>query len=123
MRASAQFVARLPIDGVKLHLLYVIKGTPMEALYASGGYRCLEQNEYVDLICDVIERLPPQMVIQRLTGDPRRHELVAPRWAMDKIQTLDLIKQRLEERDTWQGRLLGSSGPKVQGSRFDGHGQ
>jgi len=114
MRASADFIARLPIDGLKLHLLYVIKGTPMEALYASGKYRCLEQNEYVDRVCDVIERLPSNMVIQRLTGDPHRHELVAPQWAMDKIQTLELIKQRLEERDTWQGKLLGSSGFKFE---------
>ncbi len=121
MRASADLIARLPIDGLKLHLLYVIKETPMEALYTSGNYRCLEQNEYVDRVCDVIERLPPNVVIQRLTGDPHRHELVAPQWAMDKIQTLELIQQRLEERDTWQGKLLKSSAFKVQGSKFNGH--
>ena len=105
MRASAEFIAGLPIDGVKLHLLYVVRGTPMEKLYVSGGYRCLEQDEYVDRVCDVIERLPPGMVIQRLTGDPHRHELIAPQWALAKSETLDRIKQRLEERDTWQGKL------------------
>jgi radical SAM protein (TIGR01212 family) len=113
MRASADFIARQPVDGVKLHLLYVTKGTPMEALYASGNYRCLEQNEYIDLVCDVIERLPPNIVIQRLTGDPHKHELVAPQWALDKIRTLELIQQRFEERDTWQGKRLGSSQFKV----------
>ncbi len=107
MRATADFIARQPIDGVKLHLLYVIKDTPMEALHASGAYRCLEQAEYADLVCDVIERLPPNVVLQRLTGDPHRHELVAPQWAMDKVGTMELIKQRLEERDTWQGKLAG----------------
>ncbi len=106
MCASADFIARLPIDGVKLHLLYVIKGTQLESLYVSGGYRCLEQIEYADRVCDVIERLPPGMVIQRLTGDPHRHELLAPQWALAKNKTMDLIRQRLEERDTWQGKLV-----------------
>jgi radical SAM protein (TIGR01212 family) len=108
MRATADFIASMPIDGVKLHLLYVIKGTPMEALYAAGLYRCLEQDEYVDLVCDVIERLPASFVIQRLTGDPHKHELAAPQWALAKTLTLTMIKKRLEERDTWQSKLTGS---------------
>jgi radical SAM protein (TIGR01212 family) len=106
MRATADFIAGMPVDGVKLHLLYVIKGTPLEALYADGGYQCLDQEAYVDLVCDVIERLPPDVVIQRLTGDPHKHELAAPLWALEKIQTLELIQKRLEERDTWQGRMF-----------------
>lgn len=106
MRASADFIAELPIDGVKLHLLYIIKDTPMEQLWDRGRYRCLEQNEYVDLVCDVIERLPQRMVIQRLTGDPHPHELVAPQWALRKGETLNMIKVRLVERDTWQGKLI-----------------
>jgi radical SAM protein (TIGR01212 family) len=106
MRATAEFIAGLPIDGVKLHLLYVIKGTPLETIFTAGRYRCLEQDEYVDRVCDVIERIPPQVVIQRLTGDPHKHELVAPLWALEKVRTLELIQQRLEVRDTWQGKLL-----------------
>lgn len=105
VRATAKFVAGLPIDGVKLHLLYVVKGTPMEALWNSGRYRCLTQDEYVDRVCDVIERLPSGVVIQRITGDPHYRELAAPRWALKKNQTVALIKTRLEERDTWQGKL------------------
>ena len=106
MRATADFIARLPIDGVKLHLLYVVGGTPMEALYRSGGYTCLTQEEYVALVCDTIERLPPHIVIQRLTGDPHRDELIAPQWALAKAQTLNLIQQELAFRDTHQGRLF-----------------
>ncbi|MBI5063497.1 MAG: TIGR01212 family radical SAM protein, partial [Desulfatitalea sp.] len=106
MRATADYIARLPIDGVKLHLLYVVRGTPMEALYRSGAYRCLTQEEYVTLVCDLLERLPPHMVIQRLTGDPHRDELVAPQWALAKTETLHLIQQRLAYRDTRQGRLF-----------------
>jgi radical SAM protein (TIGR01212 family) len=111
MRATADFIARLPIDGVKLHLLYVVRGTPMEALLVTGRYRCLEQDEYVERVCDVIERLPTSVIIQRLTGDPHRHELVAPQWALAKNQTLALIRQRLEQRDTWQGKLAPGAHP------------
>jgi radical SAM protein (TIGR01212 family) len=106
MRATADFIARLPIDGVKLHLLYVVKETPMEALYRSGKYRCLEQAEYADLVCDILERLPEHVVIQRLTGDPHRNELVAPQWALEKSRTLYLIQQRMMLRDTHQGKAL-----------------
>lgn len=102
---TARTISDLGIDGVKLHLLYVVKGTPLEALYRQGDYRCLEQQAYIDLVCDFLERIPPEMVIQRLTGDPHPEELVAPQWARRKSQTLQLINDTLEERDTWQGKF------------------
>jgi radical SAM protein (TIGR01212 family) len=105
MLETAAFIAGLPIEGVKLHLLYVVKGTALARLYGQGGYQCLEQQAYVDLVCDVLERLPGHMVIQRLTGDPHRHELIAPQWALEKNATVAMIRERLEERDTWQGKF------------------
>ncbi len=101
---TADMIANLGIDGIKLHLLYVVKGTPMETLYKQGKYRSLEQQEYVDLVCDFLERIPQHMIVQRLTGDPHPHELVAPPWALKKAETLALIRQTLEKRDTWQGK-------------------
>jgi len=106
MLKTAEFIAGLGIDGIKLHLLYVIQGTSMERLYQEGRYQCLSQNAYVDLVCDFLERIPEELVIQRLTGDPHPHELVAPQWSLRKAETLARIKKRLEDRDTWQGRLL-----------------
>jgi len=106
MLATADHIAGLPIDGVKLHLLYVIKGTPLEQLYRTHQYRCLERSQYIDLVCDVLERLPAHMVIQRLTGDPHKHELVAPLWALEKNENVARIRQRMAERDTWQGKCL-----------------
>jgi radical SAM protein (TIGR01212 family) len=103
MHATADFMAHLPVDGVKLHLLYVIRGTLMETLYRSGRYRCLEQKEYADLVCDILERLPERVVIQRLTGDPHSGEFLAPQWALQKGSILNLIKQELERRDSRQG--------------------
>ncbi|MGD8764600.1 MAG: TIGR01212 family radical SAM protein [Desulfobacteraceae bacterium] len=105
MLRTAQLIAKLNIDGVKLHLLYVVKGTRLEALYRQGSYICLKQPEYVDLVCDFLERIPPQMVIQRLTGDPHPHELIAPRWALQKTQTLTQIRKTLISRDSWQGKF------------------
>ena len=105
IRATADYIARLPIDGLKLHLLYVVRGTAMEDLYRSGRYQCLEREEYAERVCDFIERIPGRVVIQRLTGDPHWRELVAPLWALEKANNLDLIKQKLTLRDTWQGKF------------------
>lgn len=105
MIRTAKTVAALGIDGIKLHLLYVVKGTPLEKMYASGEYHCLAQQAYVELVCDFLEQLPKDIVIQRLTGDPHPDELVAPQWSLRKSETLRLIHERLEKKNTWQGRL------------------
>jgi hypothetical protein len=104
---TADFLADLGIDGIKIHLLYIVRGTALETLYRQGRYRCLEQDEYVELVCDFIERLPAATVIQRLTGDPHPRELVAPQWSLQKAETLNRIKHLLVERDSWQGKRLG----------------
>lgn len=113
MLETARYVSRLPLQGIKIHLLYVTKGTALAEEWVSGRLRCLERNEYVDLVVDFLELLPPAMVVQRLTGDPVRSELLSPAWAMEKSENLLLIRRRLEERDTWQGKkyLKYSSGP------------
>ncbi len=107
MMETARMVSEMELDGVKLHLLYVVKGTRLEAQYRRGRYQCLEQRAYVDLVCDFLERLPGETVIHRLTGDPHPHELAAPDWSMEKKATLDMIKETLEKRDSWQGKQLG----------------
>jgi uncharacterized protein len=109
MRFTARVLAAADIDGVKLHSLYVVRGTRLEAQFKAGGYRCLKREEYADLVADVLERLPARVVIQRLTGDPHPDELSAPSWCQDKAGTLAAIRDTLEHRDTWQGRLCGNS--------------
>ncbi len=105
MVETARKLAELAIDGVKLHLLYVVRGTVLARMYQSGCYRCLSQAEYVERVCDVLEHLPPSTVIHRLTGDPHRDELIAPAWSLQKQDTLSQIQNRLSQRRTWQGRL------------------
>jgi uncharacterized protein len=104
MLATADAIAAMGVDGVKLHLLYVVRGTPMEALYRQGGYRCMEQREYAERVCDFIQRLPETIIIHRLTGDPHPRELVAPAWSLQKRKTVDLIHKIFQEKDAWQGK-------------------
>lgn len=106
MLQTARAIADMEIDGIKLHLLYVVKGTKLDELYRTNKYRCLEQDEYIDIVCDFLERIPKHMVIQRLTGDPHPNELVAPKWSLKKMETIALIRKTLETRDTWQGKCV-----------------
>ncbi len=105
MLESAKVLGDMGVDGVKIHLLYVSKETTLEKMYLDGKYRCLEQQEYAELVCDYLELLPPEMVIQRITGDPHPDELVAPHWPLKKTNTTNLIKGILDERDTHQGKF------------------
>lgn len=105
MLATARFLSTLPIDGVKIHLLYVIKDTPLARFYADGLYTPLTLEDYVSLTVNFLELLPPHMVIHRLTGDPHPDELIAPEWCIDKTNVLTQIKKAFSLRQTFQGRL------------------
>lgn len=98
---SARAVGRLGIDAVKLHLLHVLRGTPL----AETDYTCLTQEEYVSVVCDQLEVLPPTVVIQRLTGDGRGVDLIAPDWSRNKRRVLAAIDRELRRRDSWQGKF------------------
>jgi radical SAM protein (TIGR01212 family) len=113
VRRTAKKMARAGIDGIKLHLLYVIRGTELEKWYRQGRYQCLERAQYVEQVCDFIAQLPPRVVIQRLTSDPHARELVAPMWALRKMEVLTAIGRRLQDKDTWQGKALGHSMSEV----------
>jgi radical SAM protein (TIGR01212 family) len=101
--ATAAYLARLPLQGVKLHLLYVIRGSGLARLYETGEYACLSAEQYVSLVADFIERLPPWLVMHRLTGDPHRPELVAPAWCLDKSRVLQRIREEFARRGSRQG--------------------
>ncbi len=109
MLETARFLSNLPIQGIKIHLLYVVENTPLAELYNRGLFRCLEREEYVDLVVDFLEILRPDIIVQRLTGDPIRSELAAPLWAIEKTKNLRIIQETLERRDTWQGKLYEKS--------------
>ncbi len=104
MLDTARALARLDIQGVKIHLLYVIQDTALADLYQRGNYHCLSREEYVDIVCEFLALLPPQVVIHRLTGDPHPNELLAPEWALEKQTNLQIIRDTLQSRDLWQGK-------------------
>jgi uncharacterized protein len=101
---TARHLASLPLKGVKIHALYIVKGTPLSAMCERGQFQCMSREDYVEWVVDFLEMIPSDVVVQRLTGDPLHAELQAPDWVKEKAKNLKLIHQRLEERDTWQGR-------------------
>ena len=105
MLETAREAARLAPSAVKLQMLHVIKGTPLEKLYLSGDVKLLSREEYIDIIVRQLEVLPPEVVIERITGDGNKSKLIAPKWSADKIAVLGGIDKRLANLDTWQGKL------------------
>ncbi|MEZ4600645.1 MAG: TIGR01212 family radical SAM protein [Syntrophotaleaceae bacterium] len=101
--ATADEMARLRVDGIKLHLLHVLEQTPLGDLYRQGGIEVLSQEDYVTLVADFIERLPEQTLIHRLTGDGPRDRLLAPLWSINKWEVLNAIDAELARRGTRQG--------------------
>lgn len=106
MLKTIDFIAKTNTQGIKIHLLHLLKDTPMVKLYEQGKLELMKKDDYVDLIVDCIERLPSDMVIHRLTGDGPRATLIGPWWSMNKWEVLNAIDDRLIERDTWQGKKL-----------------
>ena len=90
-------------DGIKLQLLHVLEGTDLAADYREGKFRCMEMEEYFDLLFECLRRLPGDMVIHRLTGDGPKRSLIAPLWTADKKRVLNAMNRELEKRDVWQG--------------------
>ncbi len=101
--ASAKEMARLGVDGIKLHLLHVLDGTGLGDLYRQGEMDVLSQEDYVPLVVDMVERLSPHTLIHRLTGDGPRDRLLAPLWSLNKWQVLNAIDAEFRRRGTKQG--------------------
>jgi len=116
MLETVERVAELPIQGVKLHNLYVAKDTQLAGLYESGHYQPLSQEEYVTIVVGALERLPPSVVIERLTAETSDDYLIAPDWCRRKNETIELIQKQLVSEDTYQGRRFEDEHPSIVGS-------
>ena len=106
MLNTARFLGRHGVQGVKVHLLYVVRGTKLHELYRAGDYSCLTREEYAAAVGEFLSLLPPDMVVQRLTGDPHPDELEAPLWALEKAQNLKAILEYMERGGLFQGKYL-----------------
>lgn len=104
MLETVRYLARQNIQGVKLQLLHILEGTDLAALYRKGECSALTLEEYMDILFDCIEALPPDMVIHRMTGDGPKRILLAPLWSGDKKTVLNTIRREMETRDVQQGK-------------------
>ncbi len=105
MMKTARDVAGMHPDMIKIHLLHVLDGTPLAKMYKSGEYIHLERDEYVNIVCDQLEILPPDMTIARLTGDGMSSVLLAPLWSRRKTEVVNEIDKELYRRNSFQGKF------------------
>ncbi len=104
MLETAEALAAMDIQAVKIHLLYVVRGTALHRLYDAGDYRCLDLERYAETVAEFLSLLPPDVIIHRLTGDPHPDELVAPLWALEKQANLQAIRETMGRKNLWQGK-------------------
>ena len=102
---TVRHVGRVGSDGIKLQLLHVLEGTDLAADYRAGKFEALTLEEYLPLLAGCVERLRPDMVVHRLTGDGAKRDLIAPLWSADKKRVLNAVRRWFDEYDVVQGRL------------------
>jgi hypothetical protein len=101
---TAQSLSALPINGIKIHSLLALEGTALGEMYKNGSIKLITKEKYVSLVADILEILPPTIVIQRLTAEGYRDIFLAPEWAMNKLEVLNSINKELERRESYQGK-------------------
>ena len=104
MIATAKYLSALPIQGIKLQLLHVLKNTKLSVDYLQNKFEVLDLKQYMDIVISIIEILPPAMVIHRITGDGPKNILIAPLWSGNKRMVLNSIYREFRFRNTWQGK-------------------
>jgi hypothetical protein len=109
MLATAEAVAALRPDMVKLHLLHVLRGTALEKMYLAGDYTPMTAENYTSVAVSQLERLPASTVIGRISGDAPAADLVAPEWCLKKLAVANDIDKELYRRGTYQGCLCDAS--------------
>ena len=109
MQATARELARLRVDAVKLHNLYVVRNTPLATQVEQGVVTPPTRRDYVTAVVDTLEVLPPITVIQRLGGEAPGKYFLGPTWCLDKSGLLQAIQEELLRRDTWQGKRFAAA--------------
>ena len=103
---TIKFVNDCKVDGIKIHMLYIAKNTPLASLYEKNKFHILTREEYIDIVCSQLRLLNEDVVVMRITGDPLLNELVAPEWLVKKFMVLNGIDQEMAKRNIYQGDLL-----------------
>lgn len=105
MLKTTSYLGRLPINGIKLQLLHILKNTDLATLYQKNKFHILSLEEYTDIVIQIIEHLPDSIVIHRITGDGPKALLIEPSWSSNKKNVLNTINKTFKYRNTWQGKL------------------
>ena len=104
MLKTVKYLNKLDIQGIKIHMLSIVKDTPLEKMYQNEKFHMLTKEEYIDIVVDQLELLRPEIVIHRITGDPKIDDLIEPKWLTKKFCVLNDIDKEMVKRDTYQGK-------------------
>ena len=103
MLETVKHLNELGIDGIKIHMLHIIKDTDLADMYKDKPFHVLTKDEYIDIVINQLELLDPKIVINRITGDPKKEDLIEPQWLLRKVALLDDIDKEMVRRDVYQG--------------------
>lgn len=103
---TIKYLNNLDIQGIKIHMLSILKNTKLAYLYKKENFAILNREDYIDIVCEQLEYLRPEIVIHRLTGDPKLEDLIEPNWLQKKVSILNDIDKLLVQRNTYQGKKL-----------------
>ena len=106
MIETVKYLNNIGIDGIKIHMLHILKDTKLEELYNKEKFHVLTKEEYIDIVINQLEYLNPNIVIHRITGDPSVDDLIEPKWLIKKFCVLNDIDKEMVRRDTYQGKKL-----------------
>ena len=106
MLETVKYLNKLKIDGIKIHMLNIVKDTALANLYQTKPFHILTKEEYIDIVIKQLELLDPKIVIHRITSDPDPKNLIAPTWLLKKCNLLNDIDKEMKKRDTYQGKII-----------------
>lgn len=106
MLATAEEAVRLGVDSVKLHNLYAVKRTDLADQLERGEVELISRDEYITTLVDILERLPPHVIVERISGDAPQDYFIGPAWCLDKPAVKLALEQEMQRRDTWQGKRV-----------------
>lgn len=106
MIETVKYLNKLPIQGIKIHMLHILKDTLLGEIYLKEPFHILSKEEYVDIVCDQLELLDKHIIIHRITGDPKVDDLIEPTWLIKKFTVMNEIDKELKRRNSYQGKML-----------------
>ena len=106
MLETVEYLNKLDIQGIKIHMLHIIKDTRLANLYNQEKFHILTKEEYIDIVIEQLERLRPEIIINRITGDPVKEDLIEPTWLLKKFCVLNDIDKEMVKRNSYQGKLI-----------------